>query len=401
MMGAATAGRRFLKEGNHAVDDPWSQYLYAIPFSRTSNGLHAADVYRRIAAVKEHRGGYSLVTTEGEKDRAKRFLAQKGLASTDRLMVFQPGAAFPSKRWPVEHYIELGRLLVGSGWRIVVTGGPSDKEIASSIEKGVGQDCFAVAGETNFRQSIALCELARGCVCGDTALMHAACALNVPTYALFGPTNPVETGPYGGGNWVFSSHCPERPCFKTNCDACGCMRSILPRAVFSCIETGNPGENPECDVFKTELEKDGDFSLQPIAGRPHPYVNAANAYFTLKAFEPGLPEPVLNAQEKDASIHETMLWLDCVETMKNSLRNFLLMRSSSFVGDFERGKRELSRFKGIGEFWTAVLNLRLNSVPLLNPLEGIERSIEVCHATLRQVGNAVKAAPDGEIRSGS
>jgi len=46
-------------------------------------------------------------------------------------------------------------------------------------------------------------------------------------------------------------------------------------------------------------------------------------------------------------------------------------------------------FKGIGEFWTALLNIRLNSVPLLNPLEGIKLSIEVCNSTIQQIRNAI------------
>jgi hypothetical protein len=44
-------------------------------------------------------------------------------------------------------------------------------------------------------------------------------------------------------------------------------------------------------------------------------------------------------------------------------------------------------FKGIGEFWTAVLNLRLNSVPLLNPFDGVCKSLDVCGELKRLIGD--------------
>jgi ADP-heptose:LPS heptosyltransferase len=389
MKGKTVYGRQFLKEGNHAIADPWSHYLYAIPFSRSSNGLHAADVYRRIAGVRAHRGGYSLAVADQERNWAKDFLEKKGVLNK-KIMVFQPGAALPSKCWPREHFIELGRLLVHRGWQILATGGPTEKKSVMDIASGIGSGCFPIAGETRFRESIALCSFAQGCVCADTALMHVACALNVPTYALFGPTNPVETGPYGNGNWIFSAYCPQRPCFKTNCPANACMRSILPTTVFSCIENQEPGTDPGCDVYRTELENDGDFRLRPISTATHPYFHKINAFFTRKAFEPELTAPVFAGKDNEA-VRETMQWLELAERMKNFLENFMRTHSYELIGEFEREKQVLSRFKGIGEFWSALLNLRLNSVPLLNPIEGIKQSIEVCNSTMRQIRKAVTA----------
>lgn len=73
--GKSVLGQRYRAEGNHCVDGPWSHYLYAIPFARSCNNLHATDVFRRIAGVKSHRGGYSLSLRDGEKAWARTFLA--------------------------------------------------------------------------------------------------------------------------------------------------------------------------------------------------------------------------------------------------------------------------------------------------------------------------------------
>jgi ADP-heptose:LPS heptosyltransferase len=50
-----------------------------------------------------------------------------------------------------------------------------------------------ICRKVSFRETIALVDLCEFCVTGDTALMHAASALGKRVYALFGPTNPVET----------------------------------------------------------------------------------------------------------------------------------------------------------------------------------------------------------------
>jgi hypothetical protein len=385
MKGKTIVGRHFLQEGNHAIADPWSQYLYAVPFSRSSNGLHASDVYRRIAGVKDHRGGYSIEISRQEKAIAKEFLEKRGIDFHKKRMVFQPGAAYPSKCWPIEHFISLGRLLVTRGWQIILTGAPSEKSRAKSISQGIGDNCFSVAGETQFRQSMSLCSLANGCVSGDTAQMHAAAGLDVPVYALFGPTNPVETGPYGSGSWVFSAHCPDRSCFKTKCATNSCMRSIAPETVLSCIENREPERNIQCDVYKTETRRNGDFKLVAVSGNAYSYVNEINASMTRKTFEPESKEPFFMGSETTRPLQETLQWLEAVEKMKGFLEKYLTLQENTWIGEFEREKRSLVNFKGIGEFWTALLNIRLNSVSLYNPIEGIKKSVEACRATWEQI----------------
>ena len=200
-------------------------------------------------------------------------------------MLFQAGAAFASKRWPVENFIKLGSRLVSDGWQIVITGAPSEKDCAMGIQQGIGQNCIVAAGETTFRQSLAICSLAAGCVTGDTAQMHAAAGFNVLTYAIFGPTNPVETGPYGNGHFVFSAHCPSRPCFKTECKTGICMRSVLPETIYACIKDNNPGDSPRCDIYKTVVEKNSDYRLIALSKNAWSFFNPVDAYLTRCVFE--------------------------------------------------------------------------------------------------------------------
>jgi lipopolysaccharide heptosyltransferase II len=103
----------------------------------------------------------------------------------------------PEKRWPVAHWRELIAKLPDE--HFVLFGTANDAPITNAIAAGFGDRVENLAGKTDLR---AYMDRLRQCallVTNDTGGMHLANALGVPLLALFGPTNPVRTGP------VFSS----------------------------------------------------------------------------------------------------------------------------------------------------------------------------------------------------
>jgi 3-deoxy-D-manno-octulosonic-acid transferase/heptosyltransferase-1 len=71
----------------------------------------------------------------------------------------------------------------------------------------------------------------------DTGPMHLAAAVETPVVALFGPTAPWRTGPYGRHHRVIRTAPPCSPCFKRHCDhhQCRCMRDIRVEMVFDAV----------------------------------------------------------------------------------------------------------------------------------------------------------------------
>lgn len=381
-------GRRFLHAGNHAIPDVWSQYLYAIPFSRTSNRLHACDVYRRIAGVTTHSGGYSIALTQQELDRAQAYLSEKGIGvdSGQRIMIFQPGAAYDAKRWPVENFVRLGKMLMDKGWQVVLCGADAERPLADRIHEELGGACVNTAGETTFRQAVALVAHAHGCVTGDTALMHASSGLGVPVYALFGATNPVETGPYGDGHWVFSATCEKRPCFEYRCESKKCL-SIDPRTVFSCITDNHPGNEPECDVFRTSLENNGDYALLPVGSSENHYVEPDAAEVTLRTAGES-PGAVGFVDETNAG--EIQAFLATIREMRQELQEYIRTQDLDHIRNFESVKSDFNALHHCGSFCAAFLHIRLNSVPLLDPLEGVRETERQCEFVEQAVSKALE-----------
>lgn len=104
----------------------------------------------------------------------------------------------PEKRWPVQHWRALIESLPEQ--RFVVFGTANDLPIAEAVAAGFAATRVEnIAGKTDllsFATRLQACDLL---VTNDTGGMHLANAFGVPLIALFGPTNPIRTGP------VFSS----------------------------------------------------------------------------------------------------------------------------------------------------------------------------------------------------
>ena len=100
----------------------------------------------------------------------------------------------PAKRWPIAHWRTLIAALPDE--RFVLFGTAGDAPIAAAIaaEFPAGR-IENLAGKTDlaaYAERLAGC---RSLITNDTGGMHLANALGVPLIALFGPTNPVRTGP--------------------------------------------------------------------------------------------------------------------------------------------------------------------------------------------------------------
>jgi ADP-heptose:LPS heptosyltransferase len=101
---------------------------------------------------------------------------------------------FPAKRWPVPHWRTLIEALPDQ--RFELFGTPGDRPLAAAVAAGWPPERVRNrAGETDlpgFATALGACRLL---VTNDTGGMHLANALGVPVLALFGPTNPIRTGP--------------------------------------------------------------------------------------------------------------------------------------------------------------------------------------------------------------
>jgi ADP-heptose:LPS heptosyltransferase len=111
-------------------------------------------------------------------------------------VVVHPGAAYPSRRWPIPRFAAVARALAEVGHPVVVTGSPLERVDARAVAAAAGlPPDTALAGRTDLAQLAAVVSTARLVVCGDTGVAHLATAYSRPSVVLFGPVSPSRWGP--------------------------------------------------------------------------------------------------------------------------------------------------------------------------------------------------------------
>ncbi len=150
--------------------------------------------------------------------------AQTGLAALNGasgpLVIIAPGATYGSaKMWPAERYAELVRKFRQiMDARIVVLGGPKEKEIGDAILNGAGPKIeLNLCGATELLEAAAWIEMADVFISNDSGLMHVAAALSRPQVAIFGSTDRVTTSPKNARARMVYKETSCSPCLKTVC----------------------------------------------------------------------------------------------------------------------------------------------------------------------------------------
>lgn len=122
----------------------------------------------------------------------------ENLEGTRPRIGFAPRSRWAGKDWPVEKFMELGKRLTGELQASVhIFGGPGDRELGEMMEKEIGQGAFHHCGRFTLCQLGGALQQLQVMVCNDTGPMHLAAAVGTPLVALFGPTDPAQTGPWG------------------------------------------------------------------------------------------------------------------------------------------------------------------------------------------------------------
>lgn len=166
-------------------------------------------------------------------------------SQTPRYAVLVPGTRWETKCWPAYRYGELARRISEhQGMNSILVGGSSDFEAGKKAAETSGGAAHNLCGRTTLRELAALIDRAAVVVTADSTPMHMAAAHDRPLVALFGPTNPERTGPYGRHNDVVRLNLECSPCYFRKLSQCphdhACMRDLsvehVAEAVFQRLQ---------------------------------------------------------------------------------------------------------------------------------------------------------------------
>ena len=182
-------------------------------------------------------------------DNARKMLLKKledeneNITKAKKIILLNPNASdiVPLRRWPLENYTELAKLLLKhEGVCIIITGIESERKDVDIICDAVSHErCINFAGKTTFFELIDLYNIADVLITNDSGPVHFSSMTDIKTFAFFGPETPKLYGPLGKNCRVFYSNYACSPCVsafnhrKSPCSDNKCLKAISVMEVYN------------------------------------------------------------------------------------------------------------------------------------------------------------------------
>ena len=225
-------------DGRTLLLKPW------VTLDKALKKEHLIEYYKGIlhgVGLDSDGNAMDLYISEDDRAHAAGFLADNGLTGGGDgtpVLGINPGATGgTAKRWFPERYAELCRMLSRRyGTKVLIFGGPADRELGDRISDMAPGCCVNGAGATSLGQAFALIGACDLFITNDSGLMHAAAAQDVPQVAVMGSTDYIATAPYSEAAVMVREPVDCSPCLKSECPTDhACMAGISAERVF---ETG-------------------------------------------------------------------------------------------------------------------------------------------------------------------
>ncbi|MBQ7694679.1 MAG: glycosyltransferase family 9 protein [Lentisphaeria bacterium] len=167
----------------------------------------------------------------------------------ERFLVLVPGARWETKVFPPAFFAaavnEARRSL--PGLTAVIAGAASDRPLAAAIaEKLPG--AVDLTGRTSLLQLAGVMQRAAAVLTNDSGPMHVAALVGTRVFALFGPTLPERTGPYGARHRIFRKEglsclgCLKRKCVFPDIPCHALDPAAVGREIGSFVASAGSGE---------------------------------------------------------------------------------------------------------------------------------------------------------------
>ncbi len=230
-------------------NDKWGFFLtHGLPDDRALGTKHEVQYCLDVLhVVGIHRDFLRPVLPESiEADQQiEELLRNFNIAAKNKLVVVHPDASCPSKRWPIQHYMELINLIKANKPEVVIVlvGSQQTVQRLRAYHSLLKYPVIDLMGKTTISQLISLLKLSHLVISNDSGPMHLTSARNVntPTIAIFGRNqpglNPPRWRPLAEKSVVFHKDVGCNPCLAHRCQInFKCLEVITPKEVFEAFD---------------------------------------------------------------------------------------------------------------------------------------------------------------------
>lgn len=162
-------------------------------------------------------------------------LSRAGLNIDDPFIIIHPGASAQARRYPVDRYGTVARLLTRRGWPVLITGVERESALIEEILEYAPQS-HSIIGMTLAEYS-ALIEQATLVICNDSLPMHLADAMRTPEIVLFSGTDwEAQWRPRAASSRLMRRETACHPCYLFECPIQRACLDIAPEEVIEEVE---------------------------------------------------------------------------------------------------------------------------------------------------------------------
>jgi len=205
--------RRNLKE-------PLASLFYTDRLEELPEGIHVISKNLKLLSklgIKEEKFEFPLVVPNEIREVVKEKLKKIGYRSNKKLIIYNIGAAWETKRWFLSRWVKLLERMKGEDFfPLLLWGDETEKEMALAVSE---QTQAAISPFFSVKEVLTLIKDASLVISGDTFALQVACAFSVPVVGIFGPTNPRRNGPFNSQDKVAFAALKCAPCYKRTCSA--------------------------------------------------------------------------------------------------------------------------------------------------------------------------------------
>jgi ADP-heptose:LPS heptosyltransferase len=141
-------------------------------------------------------------------------------------VVVHPGSAAPARTWTPDRFVALVTALTARGWRVAVTGAPSERALTAHVA-GSQPGAHDLGGLRDLDDLIDVLGHASAVVVGNTGPAHLSAALGVPVVSLFAPTVSSRAWhPWGVPHVLLGMQ---------DIECAGCRARVCPRGGHPCL----------------------------------------------------------------------------------------------------------------------------------------------------------------------
>ena len=196
-----------------------------------------------------------LYTSPEEDHEAAARIESFGVLSGQPIIGLNPGSTYgTAKRWLPERYAEVAdRLAAEYNAHVLIFGGHGEEALGGAIAGRLAASRTVLSGRTTVRELMALIKQCRLFLTNDAGPMHIANALDVRVVAIFGPTNPRTTAPFGSTHELVRHPVDCSPCLLRECPIDHrCMRGIPAENVHAAAvrQLREAGVSPLASAFQ-------------------------------------------------------------------------------------------------------------------------------------------------------